>query len=575
MKKYKLLLPVLAAILLLIPLVSACGGETTVTATTTATATATTTATTTATAPAKPEGTLTWGTASLESEGFLPWVTFLSSYIVFGPIYDALAYATPMGEKIPGLARSWEWNDDYTVLTLHLQEGVQFQDGWGELTSEDVKYMFEHTGSEESPFGLTSFFEFVTSIETPDPYTVVITQSEPNVNNADTFVFATVYGNVACKAYVESVGPEQANIHPIGSGPYKLVDRRTGDYVMYEAADEHWRVVPEYKYLIIKAVPEESTRVAMLITGDIDATQISEPSMADVEAQEDLTIDIWPYGCSTAVMFGGLVRPGTTYYEEGYHNTDPWADIRVREAMSIAIDREAINEALHYGLGYITAIVSPIPGEEDLPRIQYDPERARQLLAEAAADGVFTPNENGGFHFRFVSAPSHPGTPLAYKEGEAVAGYWADIGITCDIAPIDFPAYMPEQSINHNVGDCYTYRYVWGGYNPYTMLMQLNKEDIHWGGRMQCEISDIMTPMAQAALAEFDLEIRHEMYKEIAKVQYDGWCEIPLIRVPYLIAKNKSVGDWPPNTSSYYFNFEYVRYAQPLNTYRLFDLPLE
>jgi peptide/nickel transport system substrate-binding protein len=344
---------------------------------------------------------------------------------------------------------------------------------------------------------------------------------------------------------------------------------------MYEAADEHWRVVPEYKYLIIKAVPEESTRVAMLKTGDIDACLISEPSMADVEADADLTIDVWEYGCSSAIMFGGLSRPGTTYYEAGYHNQDPWADIRVREAMSIAIDRDAINEALHYGLGTPMAIVQPIPGWDELPPIVFDQERASELLAEAAADGVFTPNAQGGFHFRLVSAPTHPGIPMVAKEAEAVAGYWADIGITVDIAPIDFPSYNEYSSVNQNAGDCYTYRYVHGGYNPYTMLMQLNQADDHWGTRMQCEVSDIMSPMAQAALAEFDLEVRHEMYKDIAQVEYDGWTAIPLIKVPFLVAKSDAVGEWPPNTSSYYLNFEYVRQAQPLNTYRLFSLPLE
>jgi len=571
-KKFQFL-SFLLMVMLLIPLLGACGGEATTTATTTATATAT--VTTTATTAAKPEGTFIWGAASLENEGFVPWNTFLSSYLVYAPVYDALAYSTPDGTKIPGLAESWEWNSDYTVLTLNLRHGVQFQGGWGELTSADVKYMFEQTMREGSPSGAKSFMGIITSIETPNDYTLIIHQSESNVNSADTYVFSPIYACVPCKAYVESVGMEEASNKPIGSGPFQLVDRKTGDYVMYEAADEHWRAVPEYKFLIIKAVPEESTRVAMLKTGDITATFISEPSMLDLESSSDVKIDIWNYGCNSAIMFGGLSRPGTTYYQEGYNNQDPWADIRVREAMSIAIDRDAINEALHYGLGTSMTIVQPIPGWDELPTIPYDPDRARQLLAEAAADGVFTPNADGGFHFTLVSAPSHPGTPMISKEAEAVAGYWADIGITVDIAPIDFPSYNERSSRNQNAGECYTYRYVHGGYNPYTMLMQLNQADDHWGTRMQCEVSDVLSPMAVTALAEFDLEKRYEMYKEIAQVEYDGWTAIPLIKVPYLVAKSDKVGEWPPNTSSYYLNFEYVRHAQPLNTYHLFELPLE
>jgi peptide/nickel transport system substrate-binding protein len=564
MKKRILLFSILTAILLTIPLLSACGEEVTTTATDTATATATT--------AAKPEGTLTFGASSLEAQGYLPWRTFISSYLLQGNVYDSLAYDTASGRRIPSLAYAWEWNDDYTTLTIHLHEGVQFQDGWGELTSADVKYMLEQSMSEGSTSGAVSFMDIITSIETPDDYTVVVHQSESNFNNAEVYAFHPVYGCVPCKAYIDSVGEEEANINPIGSGPYKLIEYRTSDYVKYEAADEHWRVVPEFKYLIIKAVPEESTRVAMLKTGDIDCTSISASSIADLQGEE-FTIDYWTFGPNTAILFGGLCRPGNPLYEEGYHNQDPWADIRVREAMNIAIDRDAINESLHLGTARPMTLVHQIPGWEDLTPIPYDPERARQLLAEAAADGVFTPDENGGFHFTLVSAPSHPGTPLIAKEAEAVAGYWADIGITVDIAPIDFPSYNEKVVALQNAGECFTYRLTYISSNPIQYLMQLNDEDPHWGTKFQCEASDILTPMAQEALAEADSEKRDDTYREIAQVEYDSWVSIPLIQLPYIVAKNnEKVGEWPADVSGFYWSFCYIRHAEPLNTFHLFEI---
>jgi peptide/nickel transport system substrate-binding protein len=264
-------------------------------------------------------------------------------------------------------------------------------------------------------------------------------------------------------------------------------------------------------------------------------------------------------------MFGGLTRPGTYHYKEGYHNTDPWTDIRVREAMNISIDRDAINKALHLGTGWPMTICHQFPGFLDLTAIPFDQERARQLLTEAGYPD--------GFEFTLVSAPTHPGTPMISKEAEAVVGYWAEVGIKANIQVIEFPAYSERSQINETKGECYTYRYVYGGTNPYTMLLQLDKTDNRWGTRVQCEAIETLTPMAKNAIAEFDLEKRTELYKELAQAESESWLNIPLILVPYLMAKdNAKIGDWPPATDSYYWNFAYVRHAEPLNTFRLFEV---
>jgi peptide/nickel transport system substrate-binding protein len=538
-------------------------GSTVPAASTPVATTAPPTAATTA-AKAKPDGTFTFGTASLETEGYLPWNTFLSNFLLYSNVYDPLTGRTADGKTIPAVAESWEWNSNYTKLTLHIRKGIQFNDGWGALTARDVVYMFQQTMSAKSQSGAKSFMGEITSIDMPDDYTVVVNQKQPNIDNADSFAFTPIYASVPCAAYVQKVGWDEANRNPVGSGPYKISDRKTGDYVKFEAVDNHWRVVPEFKYLVIKAVPEESTRVAMLKTGAIDATLISEQSMKDLQ-QKNITVENWPYGPHSAIMFGGLERPGTFYYKAGYHNVDPWTNIKVREAMNIAIDRNAINKALHNNLGVPMAVIHQMPGFRDQTPIPFDPARAKQLLTEAGF-----PN---GFSFTLVSAPSHPGIPMVAKEAEAVVGYWADVGIKANIQAIDFPAYNEKASINQNVGQCYTYRYIYGGANPYTMLMQLDLSDNHWGTRLQCEAADIMSPMAKAAMAEFDLTKRTDMYKKIAKVEHDNWVAIPLIMVPELMAKdNTKIGDWPPASDSYQWNFAYIRHAQPLNTFRLYNI---
>jgi peptide/nickel transport system substrate-binding protein len=575
MKKRICLFSVLAAILLVIPLLGACGGETTATATATitTTATATTTATTTATAPAKPEGTLVVATNSFGKGCFIPWMTHISSYSVYAPVYDAMGIRTSLGNYIPSVAESWEFSDDYVDVTFYLREGIQFHDGWGELTADDVAYVWENMKSPECAHGGAAYVEVIESIEVIDPYTIVAHQSEPNVDFMEFYALFPAYGAITCKKYVEEVGWEEANIHPIGSGPYKMVDSKTGDYIRYEAIDDHWRVVPEFKYLTLHLVPEESTRVAMLKTNAADITVVSPASITDLSGEEGITIEYWPLGCNSDIVFGGLCNPACELYKEGYHNQDPWADIRVREAMSIAIDRDAINEALHLGTAKPMTLVHYIPGYDEVDPIPYDPERARQLLAEAAADGVFTPNENGGFHFTLVSAPTHPGTPLIAKEAEAVVGYWGEIGITCDISPIEYPSYNDRVLAIDTAGECWTFRLTYEGMNPFSHLKQLKIHDFWWGTKFQCDASDILSPMAEAALAELDLEKRDALYREIAQVERDNWIGIPLIQVPYIVAKdNHTVGEWPPDSSSYYFNYEYIRHAEPLNTFRLFEI---
>jgi peptide/nickel transport system substrate-binding protein len=573
MKKYKLLLPVLAAILLLIPLVSACGGETTVTTTATTTTTATATATTTTTVePAKPEGTFIFGAESLQAEGFIPWKTFLADSVVWCAVYDGLGIRTPSKKLLPSAAESWEWSDNYTKLTIHIRPGIQFQNGWGELTAEDVKFMMERSNAEDSSSSAQTYLDIVESIDIIDPYTMVIHQSESNVDWAEFYAFDPNWVPITCKAYIEAVGEEEASQNPIGSGPYQVVDRRTGDYIKYEAIEDHWRVVPEFKYLILQMVPEESTRVAMLKTGDIDATVISPNSLSDIADESFITVDTWYYGCNSDIVFGGMCRPGTPNYEEGYHNQDPWVDIRVREAMNIAIDRDAINQALHLGTAEPgRLVVQWEPGWYDVDPIPYDPERASQLLEEAAADGVFTPNAQGGFDFTLVSSPFHPGVPMIAKEAEAVVGYWAEIGIDAEIAPIDFGAYWSSVAEIRTAGECYTYRMTYGETTTY--LGQLNPMDVQLGPVWQVPEIDTLAPMGIAALAELDLDKRDEMIREITEVSRDSWLGIPLMRTPFLIAKNNTkVGDWTPNSSSYYFNFEYIRHAEPLNTFRLFEV---
>ncbi|MFC2004078.1 ABC transporter substrate-binding protein, partial [Chloroflexota bacterium] len=398
--------------------------------------------------------------------------------------------------------------------------------------------------------------DIIESIEVVDPYTLVIHQKKQTPELQIYFFYDSFYAPALSKKYIETVGYDQAGQLPIGSGPYRLVEHRRGDYLKYEAFDEHWRVVPEFKYLVIRIVPEESTAIAMLKTGEIDATQIAPSSVPEI-SQEKFNIAQWPGGAYGYMAFGGKVLPEDEKYVEGYHNQDPWVDVRVREAMNIAIDRDAINKALEAGTAITMPIGCYIPGIDELEPIPYDPERAKQLLTEAGYPD--------GFSFDFINFPRQPGAPMLPKEVEAIAGYWEAVGISPKIVPTEDLAWIPVIKKQETAGTMWAMRHTYTA--DFTTKLHLYGPNGPWSVWQDAE----MTRLIAEVKAEMDWEKRKPIWREMAKYQRDNYITVPIFMIPQLMVSDKQkVGEWPSYWSGIYFNFEYIRHAEPLNTLRLF-----
>ncbi|MFC1928697.1 ABC transporter substrate-binding protein [Chloroflexota bacterium] len=509
---------------------------------------------------AKPEGTLVFGANSLGTERMLHWTASFQDTLLSMPVNETLCILDPKTVPVPSLATRWEYSTDYRTFTIYLREGVQFQGGWGEVTADDVKYTIERVLADDSLIAMKGSIDAaIDTMEVKDKYTLVCHLKKPSTDLVNYLVWEGQNLLIASKNYLETVGDDEANLNPIGSGPYRLVERRSGDYFKYEAFDEHWRVVPEFKYLIIRGVPEESTRVAMLKTGEIDATVISPPSVPEIPEQGFKVLN-WPGGPYSFLIFGGFLMPEDDRYVEGYHNQDPWLDIRVREAMNIAIDREAINQALEGGTARVMPILWQILGWEEIEPYPYNPERAKQLLTEAGY-----PN---GFSLDMINPPFQPGVPMFPKEQEAIAGYWENIGIHVNIIPMEFGVWYPQLKNAEDAGTIWSMRF---SYTPdYTGKVERFTPNGAYGMYQREEIAD----MSKKIVAELDMKKKDALWREMAKYMHDEYIAIPLLNVALLIATdNQKIGDWPPSyTSGFYFNFEYARHAKPLNTWRLFDL---
>ena len=276
----------------------------------------------------------------------------------------------------PSLAESYEIAPDSKSATFKLRQGIKFHDG-KPVTVEDVKFTFEKYRGANA--GVLK--EKTAAIETPDDRTVKFVFKEPF------FDFLTIYGSpssgagwIVPKAYYEQVGPNGFKQKPIGAGPYKFVKQQAGTEIELEAFTDYWRKPPNVKTIIMRGIPEVSTRLAGLQTGEIDvANQMTGDLLETI--RKDPNLRLVP------------IKAGPIWLEPMSFDTpdSPLKDIKVRQAISLAIDRKAFNDAEMGGLGALEGnwIPSDWPGALTRDTPPYDLAKAKQLLAEAGVANGF------------------------------------------------------------------------------------------------------------------------------------------------------------------------------------------
>jgi len=510
-------------------------------------------------AAAKPEGTLTVAVPTLAEEGYLPDRNSAAATPAWECVYDYLIYdasSSPTPKPIPGVAERWDYSKDFKTLTIRVRKGIQFHEGWGELTAEDVKFTIEFNARPVSTNIKSKWLAgSIKSMEVVDRYTLVLHLTMP-----DPILWFCFYVGesssmpVLCKKYIETVGEEKANRQPIGSGPYRFVESKLGEYVKLEAVEKHWMVVPEFKTVILRIVPEETTRVAMLKTGEADiAAELDVDKMPELEKAKLKSIVI-KNSIVIFFPFGGMLIPEDKRYVEGYHRMDPWKDVRVREAMNIAIDRNALVKTFFRGTATAAPIFPAMLGWDKLKPIPYDPKRAKQLLVQAGY-----PN---GFSFKFLAVAKQP---ILQTLAGAVAGYWEAIGIKAEIIPSDYATWRTTNKTGKTAG------YIW------TNSMG---NAVEWPGRLATyELPNASTPFWQseetkAAIEKIQKELnpkkRDADVRELAQLYRSLYSHVPIVYAPRLHGANQKVGEWPPGRQDYFRNIAFVRHAKPLNTYRLF-----
>jgi peptide/nickel transport system substrate-binding protein len=259
----------------------------------------------------------------------------------------------------------------------------------------------------------------VAAIETPDPMRVRIRLKKAWPDFLTFYLSGTGASWIVPKKYVEQVGDEGFKKAPVGAGPYKFVAFTPGVELVLEAFEQYWRKAPSLKRIVLKAIPDENTRLAALKRGEVDVAYNMRGALAE-ELQRTPGLSLRPnVGQATHWV----------YFSEQWDPKSPWHDRRVRLAANHALDRTAINQA--DALGHARVIFSIVPSSFEFywqpPGYRYDPAKVKQLLTEAG----YPNGLEGGEYF----------TDAAFSMAEPVVNYLNAAGIRVRLRPIERAAY--------------------------------------------------------------------------------------------------------------------------------------
>ena len=339
---------------------------------------------------------------------------------VWGAVFDTLLYFGSDGEVHPAAAESWEYSDDALSLTLQLRDDMAFSTG-DPVTSEAVKATLERTQATAGP--QQSNLAAIASIDTPDDFTVVLNLSAPDPNLLVALSFGSgVIGDPS------TLDDSETALNPVGSGPYVLDREKTVDGSSYvlERRDDHWNAdAYPFKTVTVRVLQDRTALFNALLTGELDAGTADATQVKQIEGSGKTITRVDGTGVGALILADrdGAVAPEL-------------ADVRVRQAINMAFDKEPIVEKVYLGLGApASQIFNPASDAyvADLDdRYDFDPEGARDLLAEAGYPDGFT--------------LILPANLFVQQIQPTISQSLADIGITTEWEPV--PAQQSGQTTN-------------------------------------------------------------------------------------------------------------------------------
>jgi peptide/nickel transport system substrate-binding protein len=423
-------------------------------------------------------------------------------------LYDSLTHFKDESTEVePWLAESWDISEDSLVYTLHLRQGVKFHDGT-DFNAEAVKFNIErqiipdHPAADSGEFPYAEFtWGMVDTIEVVDDYTVEITLKEP---------FAPFLNHLAMHpaamvspAAIEQYGKD-ISINPVGTGPFKFVSWTPGVEVVLEKNPDYWNGPPHVDQVIFRPIIEDQARLTELESGGVNfIVNIPPDDLGRLREDDRFTV---------------VEQPGMhTWWVAFNQSKPPFNDVKVRQAMNYAVNKQAIVDNLLQGTGALA--INPLPPvvwsyTDEIQTYDYDPEKAKQLLAEAGYPD--------GFSCNFWVPESGSGMQQPVAMGTAIQADLKAVGVDCQIEQFEWGTYLDKTIVPPDQAEFDMFEMSWIGDNgdPDNHLYILLSGD-QWppnGYNMGFYKNEEVDAILREARVTFDQAKRTELYQQAQKL---------------------------------------------------------
>ena len=457
---------------------------------------------------------------------------------IFDRLVDVEVDADGNSKIVPSLAENWDISDDGLEYTFHLRQGVKFHNG-NDFTAEDVAYTFHRMltveggvntefidqikGADELLAGETDTLE---GVEVVDDYTIKVTLKEPFAGFLASISSpgVSIYDSEATEAAGDQFGMDPAVT--VGTGPFEFSSWSFNNQLVLTRNEDYWKGASKLPGVVIKIIPDTETQSMMFESGELD--------ILDLDYAAD-SVDRFTETYPEQIVQGP--RVGIVYFTMNF-NKEPFQDVRVRKAVQMSIDRQAILDALYGGRGQVEQGIFPhglIGFNPDQEEIKYDPEAAKALLVEAGyADG-----------FDMEIAADSSASDTMTMALEIVSDQLAEVGIRAEIKNYDestwletrksgeLGSFMSTWSADYNDPDNFIYTFF--GNEEKTKIRSINYPD-----------TEVMNRVAKARTIVNEDE-RLAEYKALEeKIVHEDAAWVPMFSRLHLFAVSKRVEGFAP-----------------------------
>ncbi|WP_137744788.1 ABC transporter substrate-binding protein [Robertmurraya siralis] len=454
--------------------------------------------------------------ATTEGEAFKVTVNLYETLINFGE-QDT--------EIHPGLATEWSTSEDGLTHTLKLREGVKFHDGT-DFNADAVVYNFERwKGGDKEQFYYynSQFGDKIDSVTAVDEYTVEFKLNTP---------IAPFYKNLAMSPFgiasptaIEEHGDNFFK-NPVGTGPFKFKEWRENDRITIVKNEDYWQEgLPKLDEVIFRVIPENSARLNALATGEVDLIDgVNFSDKETIESNPELQV---------------FERPSLNIGYLGLTSTrKPLDNKLVRQALNHAVNKQEIIDAFYAGAA--DPAINPMPPvvagyNPEVEDYEYDPEKAKELLAEAGYPD--------GFEMELWAMPvPRPYMPEGQKVAEALQKMFEEIGVKAKIVTYEWGTYLEKA----NAGEADTFLLGWTGDNgdADNFLYVLLDEDSIGSNNYSYYKNDEVHELLLKAQASSDQAERDELYKQAQVIIKDDAPWIPLVHSTPLLAGSANISNF-------------------------------